>query len=569
MSARGSHSRWVAFALLACAACDGSISAGGDTPGNVVLPGSGVAPPNAGMGASAAGSAAGAPGSAVGPGGALGVGANGITRLSRAEYRATVRGLLGVDIGADVELLPADSFTPFDNDYTLQVPSKALVDGLKAIAERVVSQVLADPALRAKLVLCTPSGPADAACLRDFVRRFGRRALRRPLSDLEVEAYLRFQSFAVASNDFYVAVSMVTRALLQDLELVYRVEVGEPLAGQPGAFQLDEWETASRLAFLLWGEAPDDALLDQAQAGALRADEGVRAAAERMLADERGVRRIQRFHALWLGYDTLPHAPELNAAMRQETDALVQRVIFEQQQPWLGLFNASETWANAALGKVYGFPNAPASGFAWVPYPGPERRGLLSHGSLLSNGTAGTDTSPTRRGKFIQERLACTPIPPPPEDVDADQPPPAKSPDDCKIDRYAAHRNEARCAGCHQLMDGVGFGLENYDQRGAYRTTDTGKPQCRIEGQGELPGAGTFSGPAQLAGLLADNGQLTRCLVQRLYQLGVGREPLPAQDAPQLEALAQRGAGPSLQLKQLVLDWVASPGFRVRIVDER
>ena len=549
--------RWIAFVWLVCAGCSGSIQETAEVPR--------AGAPFAGAAAQLPG-AGGAPSATVA--GRLGLGANGITRLSRAEYRATLRSLLGVDMASDVELLPADSFTPFDNDYTLQVPSKALVDGLKAVAERAVDKVLADPMLRSSLVGCVPSAAADMKCLDGFIRRFGRRALRRPLSDAEVQGYLRLQSFALANNDFYLAVSMVTRAMLQDLEFVYRVEIGQPIAGRAGVFRLDDWQTATRLAYFLWGENPDDALLDQAQQGRLASDLDVRAAAERLLADERGLRRIQRFHALWLGYDTLPHAPELNAAMRQETDALVRRVIFQDQQPWLELFRAKETWANDALAKNYGLPGVSGANFRWVAYPTPDRRGILAHGSLLSNGFTGTDTSPTRRGKFIQERLACTPIPPPPPDVKTDEPPPATAGKSCKIDRYAAHRSEARCAGCHALMDGVGFGLENYDRQGAYRTTDVGKPECKIEGKGELAGVGAFQGPAQLGELLTRSGTLTGCLVQRLYQLGVGRSTSFTEDAPLLAALTQKGGSSELQLRKLVLDWVSSEGFRQRIVDE-
>jgi hypothetical protein len=116
-------------------------------------------------------------------------------------------------------------------------------------------------------------------------------------------------------------------------------------------------------------------------------------------------------------------------------------------------------------------------------------------------------------------------------------------------------------------MDGIGFGLENYDARGAYREADDGKPECAIEGQGELKG-GAFSGPAELASLLAGSGDLSSCLIQRLYQLGVGRDVLPA-DRPLLDALAMRGGGPALVLRELILDWVSSEGFRIRTVDER
>jgi hypothetical protein len=118
-------------------------------------------------------------------------------------------------------------------------------------------------------------------------------------------------------------------------------------------------------------------------------------------------------------------------------------------------------------------------------------------------------------------------------------------------------------------MDGVGFGLENYDRQGAYRTTDVGKPECVIDGKGALTGVGEFRGAAQLSALLSQSGALTSCLIQRLYQLGVGRSPSPTEDAPMLAALERSGGGSGLQMRQLVLDWVSSEGFRNRIVDER
>ena len=243
--------RGIVLALLGCVACAGSIRDGSDDtrpsdrtglPGlpaanGAVIGTSGGAPPPVG----------GTPGAP----GVLGLGANGITRLSRAEYRSTVQDLLGVDVGSDVELLPADSFTPFDNDYTLQTPSRGLVEGLKALAGRAVTAALADPARRTSLVGCTPQGPNDSVCFSDFIRRFGRRALRRPLDPTEEQAYQRFQSFATASGDFYTAVSMVARALLQDMEFIYRVELGTPITGQPSTYRLGDFETASRLSYLL------------------------------------------------------------------------------------------------------------------------------------------------------------------------------------------------------------------------------------------------------------------------------------------------------------------------------
>src|SRR5687767_1925929 len=182
-------------ALMLGGACSGTIKQAPIARDGTAQGGASGQSPAAGGGGNLSGDpppAGGIPGAP----GVLGLGANGITRLSRAEYRSTVEALLGVDLGSDVELLPADSYTPFDNDYTLQAPSKALVEGLKALAERATAAALADPALRSALVGCTPAGPDDAVCLAEFIRRFGRRALRRPLDDAEVQAYQAFSSFS-------------------------------------------------------------------------------------------------------------------------------------------------------------------------------------------------------------------------------------------------------------------------------------------------------------------------------------------------------------------------------------
>jgi hypothetical protein len=134
--------------------------------------------------------------------------------------------------------------------------------------------------------------------------------------------------------------------------------------------------------------------------------------------------------------------------------------------------------------------------------------------------------------------------------------------------QYPHDRSVDRCAGCHALMDGIGFGLEGYDARGSFRLHDEGKPECPIEGQGELLGAGEFSGPAELGALLSESGKLSRCLVERVYQLGVGRSPLPEDDAFLRALRSGGGGGAQTRLRELLLDWVSSEGFRTRIVDE-
>src|SRR4029078_12590991 len=155
-------------------------------------------------------------------------------RLSRRAIDATVRDLLGDTTNPASRFLAEDEYTPFDNDYTRQNPSAALIDSLEPTADAISPRVLA-PATRSRIVTCTPSGPGDAACFRQVIETVGRRLLRRPLSEDEITAYLTLQSFATENNptvphDFYTAVELMLRSMLQDPEFLYRIEIGTATA---------------------------------------------------------------------------------------------------------------------------------------------------------------------------------------------------------------------------------------------------------------------------------------------------------------------------------------------------
>ena len=496
----------------------------------------------------------------------LGIGPMGMRRLTRAEFDNTVFDLLGDDTRPGSTGLPEDKRSPFDNDFPGQNASQILVEGLEAIATGIADRLVDDGPRLASVLGCSPSVPEDAICMESFVRAFGRRALRRPLADDEVADFAGLGLAAAGeASDFNAGVKLVVRALLQDAEFVYRVERGTELEDRPGVFRLSNFEIAARMSYLAWGSTPDDALLDDAEARMLGTSSGRRSAFERMLDDPRARRQVDRFHALWLGYDQLPHDPALTAAMRQETAALVERVVLDERTSWLDLLTAGETFIDEALAEHYGLPAPGGSGPAWVAYGESGRMGILSHGSFLSTAANPDDTSPTKRGKLIRERLMCEEIPDPPDDVMADA---APSEGECKIDRYEAHRSEPACAGCHALVDPIGFGLENYDRAGRWRATDDDAPQCEIEGQGELTGVGTFSGPAELAQRLIDADVLQACAVEQLYRYAMGRQ-LEADDEPYVTELGAAFADSEYRMHQMFIELVANPAFGFRTQEQQ
>jgi hypothetical protein len=494
-----------------------------------------------------------------------GFGPTATRRLSRQELRQAVLDLLGVDVDEKLSLLPLDPVsTPFDNNYEDQVPSAALLEGLSAVVTHAVGQVLGSAESRDHFVGCVPAGVGDEACLRSFIERFGRQALRRPLAADEVERYAAISSLSTEAEDFYVGVEVVARALLQNMEFLYRVELGAGEDLEVEVIRLTPWEVATRLSFLLWGSTPDDWLLEQAAAGALDTSSGVRAAAESLLDDPRALGRVQRMHAMWLGYEDIEAPPELAQALRRESDALVARTVFEENV-WLRLFEAEETFVDASLAAHYGLPE-PAGERGWVAYGVSGRRGLLSHGSVLANGQKFGRTSITQRGLYVVERLLCRHVPPPPPglDVNVDEPPTGAGP--CKVDNLKLHSESPACAGCHTITDSIGLGLEQYDLLGRYRTQD--ESGCAAAQSGTFGDAEpvTFSGPAELSRALIEGGELDRCFVQQLYSFALGR-PTRSIDAGALRTLHDRFRGTQHSLKELLLEFVSSPAFLHRVVE--
>ncbi len=430
--------------------------------------------------------------------------------------------------------------------------------GIEALAGSVAASVVEDETRWSAIVPCAPD-TVDATCFDAFISSFGRRALRRPIADAELERWREWMmAEADAAGEPSLAVETAVRMLLQHPEFLYRIDRGDLVPEDVDVVRLDDWAVASRLSFLLWGVGPDDVLLDAAADGRLGNPADVEAEAVRMLADDRARARVHRFHSLWMGYEVMAIGGSLGDAMRAETAAVIDRVVFDEERPWQDLFRESETFVDDVLTEHYGIETPANAAGDWVDYGESGRGGILSHGTFLSNGFKDGDTSPIVRGHVVSTMLLCLEVPEPPADV---PPPPEPEPGACKIDEAAAHMVQPSCAGCHAMLDGLGFGLENYDEFGQWRAHDVDNPDCTIEGEGDVPGLGNFSGPAELGALMADSPMLNECLATQAYRFAVGRTELDDID----EAIVQRslenlGEG-DFRFKDLLLEHVTDASF--------
>jgi hypothetical protein len=244
--------------------------------------------------------------------------------------------------------------------------------------------------------------------------------------------------------------------------------------------------------------------------------------------------------------------------MRDEALKLIDDIAFTREADFRDFLDAPYTFANGPLAQLYGLiPDAGVLGDVWQKFDLPvegKRGGLLGQGGFLAAYAHISSSSPTLCGKFVREVLMCQGIPAPPPDVDTTLPDSTDGP--TARERFTLHRADPTCAGCHQLMDPIGLGLENFDAIGRYRAQEGG---VNIDASGELDGT-AFSGPAQLADALAQHPQLGECLSRIVFRYAWGRLESAADEAF-VQELAGAFAGDSYRLQGLLRSAVTSPSF--------
>ncbi|HEU5055554.1 MAG TPA: DUF1592 domain-containing protein [Kofleriaceae bacterium] len=493
-----------------------------------------------------------------------------LPRLTTEQYLNSVRDLLGTG-------LPAVILEPDTNPYlftsigaTTTTLSEVGVQQYEQAAHVLAGAVFGDPARRQALVGCAPLAPDDE-CARGFLARFGRRALRRPLSDEELARWLAVSAEAGAGGDPWRGLRIAVAGMLQSPHFLYRIELGESDPDDPDRLRYTGWEMASRLSFLLWNTTPDDALLAAAEAGDLADEGGVRTAAERLLADPRARPAVQSFFAQYLDLgrlagvtrDTALHptwTPTMSASMRREVELLVEELAFGDGVDARALFSTRTTFVNSELAALYGIeaPGATADVFvrAELPAGGP-RAGLLTLGAFLAMNAHPEETAPTLRGKYLRERVLCELVPPPPQDFDIGIIEEGEEPRTMR-ERMEQHAGDPACAGCHLSLDPPGFLFEGFDAVGVHRTSDAaGNP---VDTSGDLDGVPLADARA-LAAHLEGDPRVAACMVRQLYRHASGRLEVEG-EADALAALTDEFAASGYQFRSLVLAMVASRSFR-------
>jgi hypothetical protein len=370
-------------------------------------------------------------------------------------------------------------------------------------------------------------------CARRIIEPLAHRAYRRPVTTNETDELVKLVEAAQArGNSFTDGIRLALEAVLVNPNFLFRIE-RDP-AGAAAVHPISDFELASRLSYFLWSSMPDDELLRLAEQNRLHLPEVLKAQTERLLADPRSQSLADNFGGQWLQFrnlDVLKPDPQkfpefdagLRQAMRTETELFFAAIVREDRSI-LDFIDGRFTYLNERLAKHYGIEGVAGNEFRRVELDGRERSGVLTQASVLTVSSYPTRTSPVIRGKWVLENLLDTPPPPPPPDV----PPLNETAVGTTVSlrqQLEQHRANAVCAGCHARMDPIGFGLENYDAIGRYRTSEGKFP---IDSSGTLPSGQSFSSAGELKSILRnDPRNFTRALSGKLltYALGRGLEP--------------------------------------------
>ncbi len=428
---------------------------------------------------------------------------------------------------------------------------------------------------RDRIFACRPAGAADDEnCVRRILTTLMRRAYRRPVTERDLESPLEFyrQGRSSAADDgFEAGIEMALSSILVSPEFLFRIERDPPATLPRTAYQISDLELASRLSFFLWSSIPDAELLDLAIEGNLRKPDVLERQVRRMLADRRSHTLMTNFAAQWLHLRNLESVnPDMRAfpnfddnlrqAMRRETELLLESIIRDDRSV-LDLLTSDYTFLNERLAKHYEIPHIYGSWFRRVKLDDASKRGgLLRHGSILTVTSYNTRTSPVIRGHWVLENLLGVPPPPPPADVPALEDKAINGSLAVK-ERLLQHRANPACAGCHNLMDPVGFSLENYDAVGSWRNAENEQP---IDAAGNFPGGAEFKGVSGLEKALIDRPEMfVGTLIEKLLTYSLGRV-VEHYDAPAVRKIVRDARSEELRFSSLIVGIAKSKPFQMR-----
>ncbi len=396
-----------------------------------------------------------------------------------------------------------------------------------------------------------PAAPDRAAKVKAFARTFAERAFRRPLTDAEKAQFVDRQF--EATPDLEAAVKRVVLLVLKSPRFLYPDAAGAP----------NPYATASRLAFAIWDGPPDRALLEAAASGKLGTRAEVTAQAERLLADPRAKAKLREFLITWLKLDQVKEVPkdakkfpdftpEVASDLRTSLELLLDDVAFGPAADFRTLFLAEETYLNGRLAKFYGFDLPADAPFTKVKFETEKRSGVTTHPYLMSAVAYEAETSPIHRGVWVGRGLLGIAIRPP---MEAFTPlAPDLHPNLTTRERVLLQTKANACAGCHSVMNPLGFAFEHFDAVGRFREKDRAKPIDATGGYETRAGTtAKFAGAKELAKFLANSEETQYSFAQQMFH-HYAKQPVRAYGLTKPDELRKAFASHALSVRKLAVE---------------
>ncbi len=494
-----------------------------------------------------------------------------VLRLTNLAYTNSVHALFPDFVLPALTLPSPSTAVVYDNDAVVQAPTATLIEAYQANANAIAALVSANLGV----VLACAVASVDDTCALAYLADLSSRAYRHPLRPEESARLGAAWQTLRASNDIASSIGVVIEGILQAPAFLYQIEEGTPVAGKPELARLTGNELAARLATFLWASLPDAALRAVADDDRLLQPEVLDAQVKRLLDDPRAHASVAHMQYQWLRFGLLeqlkkdptmfPTWSDATAkAMRDSTVRFVDHVFWEEGT-FASLFTDTHAFVDDTLSPYYGLPAVGGSGLTQVTTDSAQRGGILTQVGLLAAFGHERMESPVLRGVFVLDRILCSAPPPPPPNVKNTPPAAAGGDTSTTRDRFQSLHELGDCAGCHKLIDGVGFGFEHYDAVGAWRDSEGGKP---VDATGAILGTqeidGPFDGIVALNKKLATSDRAARCITKNWLQYGLGIDQEIATD--DLVAPVRAGLGGAPTFRELVLQVVKSAAFRYRTV---
>jgi mono/diheme cytochrome c family protein len=436
-----------------------------------------------------------------------------------------------------------------------------------------------DSPSRRKIFTCRPTGAADeTGCARRILTTLATRAFRRPASQQDVNGLMEFYQQGRKEGTFDDGIEMALARILAAPKFIYRIEAEPPNLKDGQTYRISDLDLASRLSFFLWSTSPDTELINVASQGKLKDPVVLEQQVRRMLKDPKAAALAENFAGQWLNLRGLSaQAPlpmlypdfddPLRQAMRREVELLFDTIVREDR-PITELLTADYTFVNERLAKHYGIKNIYGSQFRRVPL-GKDmeaRKGLTGKGAFLLTTSKPDRTSPVTRGKWIMTNILGMSPPDPPADVPPLPPKTSDSTGNMKPSTMRqlmmGHRVRSDCIQCHNLMDPIGFALENFDAIAVWRPNDDG---AAIDPAATLFDGTKIEGPVGLRNWLAGySDQFVQVVTEKLmvYALGRGVEH---QDMPLIRQLSREVGRNGNKFSAVVMAVVKSKPFQMNM----